>query len=108
MKRGDILWCAGFKDLGKVRPWVIVQNNESLSDWPSITACPLTTGENSKAGSIRLTVSPDSVNKLESISVVMVDKVSTLPRDRVKNRQGRLSADDLRKVEALLLRWLGL
>lgn len=108
VKRGEIYWCAGPKDVGKVRPWLIVQNESSLDAWPTLSACPLTRDDVDHARRVRLRIRATKGNGLEGDSTVMVDKLSPLPRERIRERIGQLSAADMTRVDALVRGWLGL
>ena len=107
MKRGEIWLCVGFKDLGKVRPWLVVQSDR-FADFEGVTACPITSDPDARIDGIRLALEPSRLNRLDAPSVVMIDKVSTLPKARIRERVGRLSAPQIVQVDGLLMRWLGL
>ncbi len=73
----------------------------------SVTVCPLTT-HLTGLRLFRIMVAPDKNNGLDEPSEIMVDKLSSLRRERFGRPIGRLSARDLRAVDEALLRWLAL
>ena len=76
MTRGEIWTAAGGKDdAGKPRPVLIVQDDR-FDATSSITICAFT-GDPTDAPLFRLAVEPSEANGLETISRVMVDKVTT-------------------------------
>jgi mRNA interferase MazF len=94
-------------DFGKPRPVVILQANAYLEHHPSVTVCPLTT-HLTGLRLFRIAIAPDRKNGLKELSEAMVDKVSSLRRERIGDPIGRLSALDLRAIDDALRRWLSL
>ena len=90
MKRGDLYYVDPPGFLGKVRPAVIVQANGFNDNPPSVTLCLLTsTLVDSR---LRVTLKPSKANGLGKPSQVMIDKVMTLPLDKLANRIGAVTA----------------
>ena len=56
----------------------------------------------------RVLISPSELDKLESASHVMIDKVTTIPETKLGYRIGRLDDADLTRVSRALLIHLGL
>jgi mRNA interferase MazF len=56
----------------------------------------------------RIMIAPDKNNGLNEPSEVMVDKVSSLRRERIAQSIGRLSASDMRAIDTSLRGWLAL
>ena len=54
------------------------------------------------------TLQPSKVNGLEKPSQVMIDKVMTLPLDKLSNRIGAVSAGELDQISASLRAWMDL
>ena len=107
MKRGDIWTVAGGKDYaGKPRPAVIVQE-DSFDATDSITICAFTTDE-TEAPLFRLRVDPNQRNGLRVASRLMVDKLTTVPRAKVRARLGRLDDEDILRLNQAVLVFLGL
>jgi mRNA interferase MazF len=93
--------------LGKPRPAVIVQADAFMGHHASVTVCPLTT-HLTGLHLFRIAVLPDKHNGLMEPSEIMVDKLSSLRRERFGSAMGRLSVRDLRAVDEALRRWLAL
>lgn len=94
-------------DFGKPRPVVIVQADAFLEHHASLTVCPLTSHVTGLR-LFRVAIAPDKRNGLKEPSEVMVDKLSSLRRERIGDSIGRLSALDMRAVDDALRRWLAL
>ena len=106
MTRGEIWTVSGGDYAGKPRPALIVQT-DAFQTLESVTVCPFTTD---KRGTdiVRVLVEPNEHNGLQTLSKLMADKITTLPRSRLGKRIGVLDADDLRRVETAILIFLGL
>lgn len=91
---------------GKPRPALVLQS-DAFSVIPSVTLAPLTT-ELLDAPLLRLSVSPTPENGLRTHSQVMIDKVMTVPKNRVGNVIGQLDADLSKSVGRALIRFLDL
>lgn len=107
MTRGEIWTAAGGKDYaGKPRPVVIVQDDR-FNATSSITICAFTS-DPTDAPLFRLVVGPSEANGLETVSRLMVDKVTTVPKAKLGKRIGRLADSDMVRVNRALLIFLGL
>ena len=103
MKRGDIWTAAGGKDYaGKPRPVVIAQD-DAFDGTDSITICAFTTD----APLFRLAVQPTARNGLRATCRLMVDKVTTVPKNRLGAHVGRLDDEDMLRRNQALLVFLG-
>jgi len=107
LARGDVVAAVVPGDFGKPRPVVIVQARPYLETHASVTVCPLTT-HLTGLRMFRIMVAPDKNNGLNEPSEVMVDKVSSLRRERIAQSIGRLSASDMRAIDDSLRGWLAL
>jgi mRNA interferase MazF len=107
VKRGEI-WTAsaGSGYVGKPQPVVLVQDDR-FDGTASVTLCAFTT-DSTEAPLFRLLVDPSEVNGLRTPSRIMVDKVTTVSRDKLGERIGRLSDEDLVRLGRALLLFLGL
>ena len=107
MRQGEI-WTApaagGYT--GKPRPVVIVQDDR-FDATNSVTVCAFTT-DPTEATLIRLPVNPDDENGLHEHSSLMVDKITTMPRGKVRARIGRLSDQDMARLGRAVVVFLGL
>jgi len=107
MRRGDIWTVAGGKDYaGKPRPVVIVQD-DSFDATDSITICAFTT-EQTDAPLFRLPVKPNERNGLRVASRLMVDKITTVPKIKIRAHVGRLDDEDILRLNQAVLVFLGL
>ncbi len=107
MRRGEI-WTAagGIGYVGKPRPVVILQDDR-FDATDSVTLCAFTT-DPTEAPLIRLPVEPDSLNGLREASKLMVDKITTVPRAKLGERMGQLSAEDMVRLTRAMVVFLGL
>ena len=106
MKRGEIWTVSGGDYAGKPRPAVIIQV-DAFVHLDSVTICPFTTDDRGSE-IVRIRVQPSTGNGLQSPSMLMADKITTLPKGRLGRKIGSLDADDLRRVEIAILAFLGL
>ncbi len=107
MKRSEIWTVAGGPDYaGKPRPAVVIQD-DVFAGTASITLCPLTT-QVVDAPLIRLPIEPTRLNGLKATSRVMVDKITTVARSKMQKRVGRLTEEDMVRVNRAVLVFLGL
>jgi mRNA interferase MazF len=107
VSRGDIWTVAGGPEYtGKPRPAVILQD-DAFEGIPSITVCLITTLLRD-ASLLRLTVEPGPGNGLRRPSQVMVDKIVTVPRQKLGTRIGRLADADIVRLNAAVVVFLGL
>lgn len=107
MKRGEVWTVSGGKDYaGKPRPVVIVQD-DSFDATDFITICAFTTDE-TDAPLFRLPIEPNERNGLLSSSRLMVDKITTVPKSKVRSPIGRLDNEDLLRLNQAIVVFLGL
>ena len=107
MKRGEVWTVSGGKDYaGKPRPVVILQD-DSFDATDSVTICAFTT-DPSDAPLFRLAVEPNERNGLRSLSRLMVDKMTTVPRSKVGDRIGRLDDEEVLRLNRAAMVFLGL
>jgi mRNA interferase MazF len=105
MKQGDIIAVSLPGDYGKPRPAVIVQS-DAFEHLNSVTVLPLTSHVLSLER-CRVVVNPTEQNGLQKVSQIMVEKASTVPRDRAGQLIGRLSPEDISAVNRALALFLG-
>ena len=107
MKRGEIWTVSGGAPYTKKpRPAVILQNDQ-FGVTESVTICVLTSQPSEKPG-LRPLVVPSTVNGLSRYSYIEVDKVSTVPRNRLGNFVGRLEDAHLEDLSRAVRVFLGL
>ena len=106
MKRGEIWTVSGAGYAGKPRPAVIVQDDRFDAS-ASITICVFTT-DKTEAPLFRLAVSPSERNGLRFESRLMVDKLTTVAKERLGDRLGRLDDEDMTRLNRAIPVFLGL
>jgi len=105
--RGDVALVALPGDLGKPRPCVIVHGPLAV-DLPNIAVCSLTSHIRSDRPAFRITIDPEPGNGLRLQSQVMVDKLFLVDRNKLRDRIGRLSDEQMEKISVALGALLGL
>lgn len=106
MKRGEIWTTSGGPDYaGKPRPSVILQDSrfEYLS---SVTVCPLTTNA-AEASYLRPSVRPSQTNGLKAPCRLMVDKITTVSKAKLRTRVGKLDDFDMIRLDRAAFVFLG-
>jgi mRNA interferase MazF len=107
LKRGEVWTVAGAKDYaGKPRPVVVVQDDR-FDGTNSVTICAFTT-DPTNAPLFRLPVKPNDENGLRVACKLMVDKMTTVSRKKIGVRVGRLSDEDMVRLNRALLVLLGM
>ena len=103
-QRGDLVTVSLQGDYGKPRPALVVQS-DLLTDLESVLLCPVTSDLRNAA--FRVTVEPNPANGLRTLSQIMVDKLSTLPRTKISEPFGRLDEERMKMVDRALLLVIG-
>lgn len=106
MKRGDLVTIAVSGDYGKPRPALVIQA-DAFTEIGSVTVLRLTSDLHDWPA-FRVTVEPDPNNGLRTTSQIMIDKATTVPRDKIGGKIGRLDPDVLRAVSKAAVAFLGL
>jgi mRNA interferase MazF len=88
------------------RPAVIVQEDR-FDNTNSITLCAFTT-DPTDAPLLRLLIEPVDGNGLKTASRLMIDKISTVPKERLGKRLGKLHDEDIVRLNRALTVFLGL
>ena len=107
ISRGDVVVCVAQGDYGKPRPAVVVQSDLFNETHSSITLCPITS-DLKDVPLIRVAIEPSSQNGLQKKSQVMVDKIVSIPREKIKQAIGRVSIKELDLIQQTLKNWLSL
>ena len=94
-------------DYGKPRPALVVQSDLFNGTHGSVTIVPVTTTL-VDAPLFRMTIDPSPANGLRSLSQLMIDKVTTVRRDRIARRVGTLEDEKLLRATRALALWLGI
>lgn len=107
LKRGEIWTVAGGKDYaGKPRPAVILQDDR-FDATDSITICAFTT-DPTDAALFRVAIEPSVLNGLRATCRLMVDKITTIPKEKIGIRVGRLSDEDMVRLNRTIMVFLGI
>jgi len=107
MNRGEIWTVSGGTGYaGKPRPAVIVQEN-SFDATLSVTICAFTT-DPTEAPLFRIPVEPSEQNGLQQKSSLMVDKLTTVARDKLGKRIGHIDDETMIRLNRAMVVFLGL
>lgn len=106
MRRGEVWTVSGSGYAGKPRPAVIVQDDR-FDATASVTVCVFTTDE-TEAPLFRIPVSPSDGNGLRTESRLMVDKITTIAKERLGERIGRLDGADVIRLNRAIVVFFGL
>ena len=90
---------------GKPRPAAILQD-DAFDATASTTLCPFTTHA-VDAPLVRLPIEPSEGNGLRAASHLMIDKITTVSKKKLQRRVGRLSDEDIVRVNRAILVFLG-
>lgn len=104
--RGEVWTVAASGYASKPRPAVVVQS-DACDRFDSVLMCMVTSREVADEP-LRVPIAPSAGNGLAVRSWVMADKVGAIPKRKLGERIGALSADDMAAVEAALRASLGL
>ena len=107
LRRGDIVLAVSSGNYGKPRPALVVQSDLFNATHASLTVCPVTSSL-VEAPLYRIMVNASRASGLERQSQVMVDKMQTLRRDRIRERIGKMGLVQMQAVERALRIWLRL
>jgi len=106
MKRGDLVTIATPGDFGKPRPALVIQAN--LFDAHTSTTVLPVTSTLIAAPLLRVHVMPSPENGLQKPSQVMVDKATTVRRDKLGPVFGRIDTATMVEIERRLAVFLGI
>ena len=106
MRRGDFVTVAAPGDYGKPRPALVIQS-DLFDELPSVALC-LVTSKLRNAPIFRITVDPAPDNGLQNISQIQIDKILSVPRERVGSVIGRLDDATMLKVNRSLAVFAGI
>ena len=106
MRRGEVWTVSGPRYAGKPRPAVILQADR-FDATASVTICVFTT-DDTDAPLCRIPIAPTASNGLRDDSRLMVDKLTTVRRNQLGGRIGRLDDAEMRLLDRAVLVFLGL
>lgn len=102
MERGEIRWYT-FKSPDKKRPVVILTRNSALKFLGEVTIAPIT----STIRDIPTEVILDQQDGMKTVSVINLDHIQTVSKDKVGGYIARLSESKLEEIKFALLFALG-
>ncbi|UOA08776.1 type II toxin-antitoxin system PemK/MazF family toxin [Methylobacter sp. S3L5C] len=105
MRRGDLVTIVLQGAYGKPRPALIIQS-DLFSEHPSVTIIPITS-ELRDTPLFRVPVRYGESTGLRKPSEIMIDKVQTIPREKIGAVFGRLAEEDMLAVNRALAVFLG-
>ena len=73
----------------------------------SVTVCACTT-DPTVAPLFRLPIAPSQANGLRAVCGLMVDKITTVPKTKIRARVGRLADEDMVRLNRAVLVFLGI
>jgi mRNA interferase MazF len=106
MKRGDLVTIAMQGDLGKPRPALVIQSDR-LNETDTITVLPLSSSI-TDTPILRVSIQPNEKNKLGKPSQVMIDKASTIKREKVGAVFGSIGDELMLTVNRCLMVFIGI
>ena len=105
IKRGDIFYAdlspVVGSEQGGVRPVLIVQNDVGNKYSPTVIAAAITSQQDKSRMPTHINVDGDSCG-LSKDSVVLLEQVRTIDKQRLKERMGNLSVSDMNKINKAL------
>lgn len=111
VKRGDIYYAdlspVVGSEQGGVRPVLIVQNDVGNKYSPTVIAAAITSQQDKSRLPTHISVNGNACG-LSKDSVVLLEQVRTLDKQRLKERMGNLSQGDMNKIDKALTVSFGL
>ncbi len=102
VKRGDIYYAdlspVVGSEQGGVRPVLIVQNDVGNKFSPTVIAAAITSQQEKSRLPTHISVNGNACG-LSKDSVVLLEQVRTIDKQRLKERMGNLSAMDMNKID---------
>ncbi len=106
IKRGDLITMVVSGDGGKSCPALVIQA-DVFGALNSVTALRLTSNIHDWP-LLRITIEPNKTNGLQKPSQVMIDKATTILREKIGQRIGHVDKSTMSLVEGALSKFLGL
>jgi mRNA interferase MazF len=107
VERGSVLIVsANGKLSGKPRPAIVIQ--ESQFDFPETLIVVPLTSRHAAENVVMPMLLPDETNGLGDASRAMIHRISAIRKSDIGKVSGKLSSDDMAKIDAALVLVLGL
>ncbi|AVP54639.1 mRNA interferase [Clostridium tetani] len=111
VKRGDIYYASLSpvvgSEQGGIRPVIIIQNDVGNRYSPTVIVAAITSQINKAKLPTHVEISSEEYG-LNKDSVVLLEQIRTLDKRRLKEKIGRMTNGDMRKVDDALLVSIGL
>ena len=104
--RGDIVLYVIAGDYGKPQPALVIQSDLFNEAHPSVALLPITS-HLIDTPLFRIPIKASKASGLNQSSQIMVDKITAVRRDRIRECIGKISPTVLSHVEESLQRFLG-
>jgi mRNA interferase MazF len=105
MRRGDLVTIVLQGAYDKPRPALVIQS-DLFAEHPSVIILPVTS-ELRNTPLFRVPVKHSESNGLRKLSEIMVDKVQTIPREKIGDVFGHIAEEDMLAVNRALAVFLG-
>jgi mRNA interferase MazF len=106
MTRGDLIPVIVPGAYGKPKPAVIIQS-DLFEEHPSIVILPVTSTLR-ETPLFRIRIEPSPENGLQTVSDIMIDKITTIPRKKTGPVFGHLEDHHMISIERMLPVFLGI
>ena len=107
LKRGDLVILSAPGSYGKPRPSIVLQS-DLYDSTASVVVFLMTTKLHPESPLIRYSVLPTQANGLKEPTDVMIDKIFTVPRERMGKKIGKLDPAQMTEITAELAIFLGM
>jgi len=108
MRRGDIVVLAAPGDYGKPRPAVVIQADALTAQGSQSVALCLMSSVTVRAPLFRVNVTPGESSGLDRPTQIMVEKLFTVPRNKISGVIGHLSDEEIVRLNRALAFVVGL
>ena len=109
MNRGDVVRVDLPQPTGKPgreqfgeRPAVIIQVGKATANLATVVVVPFTSNKKSLNFFGSVLVAATALNGLDCDSIALIQQLRTIDKNRIRRTVGKLSADDLSKIEAVV------
>lgn len=106
MKRGEV-WAIEVREADDAFGLGVIVQEDAFDATDTVTICPLTT-DAVNAPLIRLPIEPEALTTLDTPHRLMVDRLATIRRAKLRHRIGRLDAADLTRLNQAMIVFLGM